>query len=103
MLYSHKENTVQQKNKCQGILPTFMLAYLINLKNLGAWGIYGWYSQYYMSDFPIFFSTSTWSKFPTFMLTLLFQISIIDYIYIYIMILFMISFDGRLYDPIGVY
>ena len=41
--------------------------------------IYGWYNQHEMSDSSftfgaIFYSTKTRSKFPTFMLALLFQI-----------------------------
>ena len=43
--------------------------------------IYGWYIQHYMSVFPILCPTKTWSKFLTFMLALLFQISIFDFLY----------------------
>ena len=40
MLGFHKENTVSQTNKFQGIFPTFMLAYLVNIYSFGASGIY---------------------------------------------------------------
>ena len=60
-----------KKNKCQGILSTFMLAYLINLYSFGAWCINGWYSGQDMSNFPILYSTTTLSKFIIFMLALL--------------------------------
>ena len=70
MLYFHKEK-VPQKNKCQEILPAFMLAYSVNLYSFVAWCIYGYYSRYDISDFPILFSTSAWLQFRTFMLELL--------------------------------
>ena len=70
MLYLHKENIVTKKYKCQEIFPTFMSEYLVNLFIFDDWGIDGWYSRHDMSDFPIFYSTSTWPKLPTFMLAL---------------------------------
>ena len=80
----------------------FILSSLMNIHIFGAWGIYGWYIQRYMSAFPIFYATTTSSTFPTFMLSLLFQISIFDF-YIIKLILCMIIFYGRLYEPIAVY
>ena len=74
MIDLHKENTVSQENKCQGIVPTFMLESLVTLYSFGTWGIYVWYSQHYMPVFTILYSTATWSKLPKFMLVLLLQI-----------------------------
>ena len=41
MLDFHKKNIDLRKKKFQRILPTFMLAYLINIYSFGAWGICG--------------------------------------------------------------
>ena len=70
MLDFHKEHTVSQKNR-QGILPTFIWASLVNIYIIGAWCIYGYYSQHDMSAFPIVYLTTTWLEFPTFLLALL--------------------------------
>ena len=40
ILYFRKEDTVSQKNKIQGTLPTYMLSYLVNIYILAPY-IYG--------------------------------------------------------------
>ena len=41
LLFIHKESTVLQKRKGQGILTTVMLAYLVILYSFDTWCIYG--------------------------------------------------------------
>ena len=62
-------NNISIENYKQEILPTFVLT----------GGVY--VTRRDMSYFPIFYSTTTWSTFPKFMLALLFQISIFYLLY----------------------
>ena len=71
MLDFHKEIMVSWKYKFKGLFLTLMLSFLGNIYSFGAWCIHGWYSQHYLSAFAIFYSTTTISKFLTFMLALL--------------------------------
>ena len=103
MSYSHQKNIDLRKKKRQGILTTFMLESLLNIYSIGTWCIYGWYSRHYMSVLPIIYQATTWSKWTAFMLALLFQISVFDLLYNKKIILRMISFDGRLYEPFSKY
>ena len=48
-----------------------MLEYLLNIYSFGAWCKYGRYSQHYMLDFPIFYSTISEWNFFTIMLVLI--------------------------------
>ena len=65
-----QENMVLWKNKRQGIFTAFMLASLVNIHCFCAWGIQVCYGRHDISEFPIFYSTTTWSKFPTFVVAL---------------------------------
>ena len=70
MLDFHQENTALQQNILQGILPTFVFRNQLFLYSFGSWCTYGIYSQQYMLAFPIFYSTLSQWKLPTFMLAL---------------------------------
>ena len=56
------------KTQCQGLLPTNMLTYLVNIYCFGACYIIGWYSDHCISDLLMYYSTTKWSNFPTLMI-----------------------------------
>ena len=71
MLTFHKENNASWKNHFQGILPIFMLAYLVIIYSFCAWWLNGRYGRHYMADFPVLYWTITRCKLPPIMLALL--------------------------------
>ena len=71
MLAFHKRNTASQKKDFKGILPILMLAPLLIFNRFCSGCMDGIYSQHYMSDFPLFYSTISLWKVPTFMFALL--------------------------------
>ena len=69
--YLSRRKTLLHKENFQGILPTFMLASLVNLYSFSTRCINGRYIQQYMLAFLNILSQILWWKWPTFMLTLL--------------------------------
>ena len=69
--YICTRNKLIYRYKLQWILPTHMLASLVKYLNFGAWCIDERYSQHYMSDFTVLYSTIPWCKLLTVTLALL--------------------------------
>ena len=59
---STRKTQFQQNIKGQGILPIFMLSYVVNLYSFGAWCINVLYNRHYMSFFSILNSTKNFIK-----------------------------------------